>query len=102
MSNALLATLWGWIAGSSLLLGAFFGYQFNLSPRIISAVMAFGSGVLVSALSFELMDEAFKIGGIFFTGAGFIFGALVYTLATKVVNKKGAKHRKRSGEKQTS
>ena|SRR6187200_2504277 len=27
------------------------------SDRVIAAVMAFGSGVLISALSFELMDE---------------------------------------------
>jgi zinc transporter, ZIP family len=26
-------------------------------------VMAFGSGVLISALSFDLMDEAYKRGG---------------------------------------
>jgi ZIP family zinc transporter len=97
MSQALLAALWGWLAGSSLLIGAFVGYHFNLGEKIPSLVMAFGSGVLVSALSFELMDEAFKVGGIYSTGFGFLAGSIVYTTANRVVNKKGALHRKRSG-----
>ncbi|MEJ7700320.1 MAG: hypothetical protein WKF71_11835 [Pyrinomonadaceae bacterium] len=64
--------------------------------------MAFGSGVLISALSFELMDEAYKRGGFDSTAIGFVGGAAVYTAANWLVNKKGAKHRKRSGEQQPS
>ena len=43
--------------------------------------MAFGSGVLISALSFELMDEAFRRGGLWPTAVGFLGGATVYTFA---------------------
>jgi len=100
MSQALVAALWGWLAGSSLLIGAFLGYHFNLGEKIPSLVMAFGSGVLVSALSFELMDEAFMVGGIYSTGTGFLVGSIVYTFATRAVNRKGAIHRKRSGKNQ--
>ncbi|MDQ3179605.1 MAG: ZIP family zinc transporter, partial [Acidobacteriota bacterium] len=63
---------------------------------------AFGSGVLISALSFELMDEAYKLGGFDSTAIGFVGGAAVFTAANWLVNKKGAKHRKRSGEQQSS
>ncbi|HET7899090.1 MAG TPA: ZIP family zinc transporter, partial [Flavisolibacter sp.] len=66
------------------------------------AVMSFGSGVLISALSFELMDEAYKRGGFDSTAIGFVSGALVYTVANIVLAKKGARHRKRSGGKQPS
>ena len=64
--------------------------------------MAFGSGVLISALSFELMDEAYKTGGFDSTAAGFVGGAAIYTLAGWLLAKRGAQHRKRSGGKQPS
>jgi ZIP family zinc transporter len=90
------SALWGWFAGSSLLLGAAGGYYFNFSKRFISAVMAFGSGVLMSALAFELMDESFKLGGSIWSSIGFVVGALLYTFAAIYLNKRGARHRKRS------
>ena len=52
------AALWGLVAGSALLLGAAAGYFARVPQRLIAAVMAFGGGVLISALSFDLMDEA--------------------------------------------
>ena len=58
--------------------------------------MAFGSGVLISALSFELMDDAFKKGGFDSTALGFLSGAALFTFANIVLSKRGAKHRKRS------
>src|SRR4051794_7146550 len=75
------AGLWGLLAGSALLLGAAIGFLVRVPPRLASAIMAFGSGVLISALSFELMDVAFRQGGIASTGAGFLGGAVVYTAA---------------------
>ena len=56
------AGLWGWLAGGALLIGALLGYYLSIPARLIAAVMAFGSGVLISALSFELMDEAYVNG----------------------------------------
>jgi len=96
------AGFWGLVAGGALLLGAAIGYWINVPQRVIAAIMAFGSGVLISALSFELMDEAFKQGGFNSTAAGFLGGALVYTLANRVLTAYGAKHRKRSGDQQPS
>lgn len=96
------AGFWGLVAGSALIIGALIGFYFNLPKRLIAAIMAFGSGVLISALSFELMDEAYKLGGFDSTAIGFIGGAVVFTAANWYVNKKGAKHRKRSGEQQSS
>jgi len=59
----LAAGLWGLLAGSALLVGAAIGYFARVPTRLIAAIMAFGSGVLISALSFDLMDEAYKRGG---------------------------------------
>ncbi len=88
---------WGLLAGAALLLGAAVGYWIKVSQRLIAAIMAFGSGVLISALSFELMDEAFAQGGFQSTAIGFLGGALVYTAANRVLTAHGAKLRKRSG-----
>jgi ZIP family zinc transporter len=64
--------------------------------------MAFGAGVLISALAFELMDEAYRRGGFDSTAIGFIGGAAVYTAANWYLAHQGAKHRKRSGKQQPS
>ena len=63
--------------------------------------MAFGSGVLISALSFELMEEAYRRGGFVSTAIGFLGGAAVYTAANWLLSRQGAKHRKRSGKQPT-
>ena len=102
MSASLYAGLWGLLAGSALLLGAAVGYWVRLPKRLIAAIMAFGSGTLISALSFELMDEAYRRGGFDSSAIGFLAGAAVYTIANVLLDKSGAKHRKRSAGKQPS
>jgi zinc transporter, ZIP family len=97
MPLSIQAGLWGLLSGSALVLGALIGYFIKLPQRAIAAVMAFGAGVLISALSFDLMDEAYRQGGIGSTSLGFLAGAAVYTGANIFVSRRGAKHRKRSG-----
>lgn len=96
------AGFWGLLAGSALLVGAAFGYFAPVPQKIIAWIMAFGSGVLISALSFDLMDEALKRGGFTSTAIGFLGGAAVYTAANWYLSRHGAKHRKRSDGKQPS
>jgi ZIP family zinc transporter len=91
------AAAWGLVAGAALVLGAAAGFWLPVSQRMIAAVMAFGAGVLISALSFELMDEAYARGGFGSTAAGFLAGAAIYTGANRVLAARGARHRKRSG-----
>lgn len=90
---------WGLLAGSALLLGAWIGWHVRVPQRVVAAVMAFGSGVLISALSFEMMDEAIRTGGLPATSAGFLGGAAIYTGANWLLARRGARHRKRSGER---
>ena len=42
--------LYAFLAGFSLILGVILGTTFKFSQRIIAAIMAFGSGVLICAL----------------------------------------------------
>lgn len=97
MPIALQAGFWGLVGGSALLLGAGIAYFVSLPQRLIAAVMAIGSGVLISAVAFDLMDEAYQRGGFDSTALGFLGGAAVYTAANVVVSRAGARHRKRSG-----
>lgn len=96
------AGFWGLLAGFALVLGALIGYLARIPQRVIAGVMAFGGGVLISALAFDLMDEAYKTGGFASTAVGFLAGAAVYTGANLLLSRRGAKHRKRSGEQQAS
>ena len=86
------AAFWGLVSGSALLLGAVIAYFKKVPKPIIAIIMAFGSGVLISALAFELMDEAYKRGGFHATAIGFVMGAVIYTVANYLVSKRGAKH----------
>lgn len=96
------ATFWGLVSGSALLMGALIGYFKHVSQKTIGMIMSFGSGVLISALAFELMDEAYASGGFGAAALGFLAGAFIYTFANYLLNKQGAKHRKRSGQQQPS
>jgi zinc transporter, ZIP family len=96
------AGLWGLLGGSAVLMGALLGFFLPVRRQIIAAVMAFGAGVLISALAFDLMDESFQRGGFTATAVGFLIGGAVYTAANVELAKRGARHRKRSGGQQPS
>lgn len=100
--QALQAGLWGLLAGGALVLGAAIAWFFHVPQRLIAGVMAFGAGVLISALAFELMDEAYRKGGFDSTAIGFVGGAVVYTAVNWWLSTRGAKHRKRSQGQQPS
>lgn len=96
------AGAWGLVAGSALVLGAVLGLAVDVPQRVIAGVMAFGAGVLISALSFDLVDEAERSGGLLPTAAGALCGALAYVGANLALARRGAAHRKRSQDQQPS
>jgi len=100
MPTWLEAGLWGLLAGGALLIGALIAFFVEVPLRLTASIMAFGSGVLISALSFNLMDEAYHRGGLTSTALGFILGALLFTGINYLLSLNGAKHRKRSGNQQ--
>ena len=93
---------WGLLAGSALVVGALVAWFLDVPRMVTASVMAFGSGVLISALSFDLVDDAEKSGGLVPTAIGFLGGAVVYVLLNVALARRGARHRKRSGEEQAS
>jgi ZIP family zinc transporter len=86
---------WGAFAASSLLIGGLIALWFRISLRWIGLIMAFGSGVLISAVSFELMQESFELAGgggrVVF---GLISGCLVFFVGNELIGRMGGADRK--------
>lgn len=82
------AAIWGAVAASTLLIGALIGLARPPKPHVLGAVMAFGAGVLLSAVSFELVDEAIETaGGLHGMILGFFGGAIVFTLGDVLIDR---------------
>lgn len=67
------AWVWGLVAGSSFVIGGLVALYRQPTGRVLGVVMGFGSGALISAVSYELVDEAGQIAG----GSGRVAGGLV-------------------------
>jgi ZIP family zinc transporter len=102
MPTWLEAGLWGLLGGGALVIGALIAWFLRVPDAVVASVMAFGSGVLISAVAFDLMAEAARTGGLAATALGFLGGALAYLAANVLLARRGARHRKRSGDQQPS
>ena len=98
----LLAAWWGFVGGAALVLGAVIALRFPVSQRAIGLIMAFGAGVLISAVAFELTFESFNVGGSDATALGLAAGALCFFFGDRIIDRRGGDNRKRSGGQQTS
>ena len=83
------AAFWGLVGGLALVAGAGFALVRGMSERSVAYVMAFGAGVLVSAISFDLTEEALEIGGGGAAALGLLAGALVYFAGNRVLERRG-------------
>lgn len=82
-NTTLQAGLWGWLAASSLLLGAAIGLLVRLPRKAVASIMAYGSGVLIAAICFEQLPDALRMGGHLATLGGMFCGGLVFVLASR-------------------
>lgn len=88
------AFLWGLVATASLVVGGAIASRVNLSNRVLGIIMAFGAGTLISAISYELIFEAVKLGrGTGFPAVGLFAGALTFFFSDKLIEKFGARKR---------
>jgi ZIP family zinc transporter len=69
---------WGALAASSLIVGALLGIARRWPPRLVGAVLAFGAGALISAVSFDLVEEGSQLGDPGTVGIGLAIGAFTY------------------------
>ena len=90
------AAMWGGISGSAVLLGALLALYLKIPKKYIGWIMAFGTGVLIGAATYELLGESADKSGLTPTIIGFLAGALVFTLFDGFISRKGGAGRKRS------
>ncbi|MGI8929550.1 MAG: ZIP family metal transporter [Candidatus Limnocylindrales bacterium] len=70
---------WGLFAASSLVLGAILSFTGWIRARPLRLVTAFGAGVLISAVAYDLVEEAvLKSAAGVSVAAGFVLGSLVF------------------------
>ncbi|MBP6183159.1 MAG: hypothetical protein KA461_14510, partial [Flavobacterium sp.] len=97
------AFLWGLLATSSLILGGIIAIRFTLSNRTIGIIMGFGAGTLISAISYELIFEAVKMGrGTGFPAIGLFVGAATFFFSDKFIGNYGASNRLKVGASKSS
>jgi zinc transporter, ZIP family len=86
------ALFWGLVASSSLVLGGLVGLYVRMSPRWIGVIMAFGAGVLISAVAYELVGEAVDTsaggGGV---ALGLFGGALTFFAGDLLIERVGGR-----------
>jgi ZIP family zinc transporter len=86
---------WGTLAASSLVIGALIALRFQISLRVIGLIMAFGAGVLISAVSFDLVEEAVeKSSGNGWVVAGLFAGCGVFFGGDWLIDRMGGSDRK--------
>ena len=84
----------GILSAASLPIGALLGIYFPPRKRVVAALMAFGAGCLLCALTLELVAPAFKHAGFYPLATGAIIGGLLFVSLNKILNGQGAFLRK--------
>jgi ZIP family zinc transporter len=86
---------WGILAASSLVIGALIALRFTLSSRVIGLILGFGGGVLMSAVAFDLVQEAsdtsIEIEALI---GGLLSGCLVFFVGDLLIDRAGGSERK--------
>jgi zinc transporter, ZIP family len=81
---------WGALSASSLVIGALLGLKGRWPDVRVGLVLAFGAGALISAVSFELVEEGQRVGAAGWVGVGLGAGALAYFLADRALDRNGS------------
>lgn len=88
------ALFWGTFAASATLFGSVLALKFSIPSRIIGYVMALGTGALIGATTYELLQESLKISGFIEVAIGFLGGSLLFTILDYLISHKGGHQRK--------
>jgi zinc transporter, ZIP family len=89
---------WGLLAASSLIAGGLLTFWIKISYRMLGLIMAFGAGVLISAVAFELAHEAIILSeGSGMATLGLFTGALTFFAGDLLIDRMGGKKRKAIG-----
>ena len=88
------AAAWGLLGASSLLVGALIGTGRRAIPtRALGLILGFGAGTLLSAVAFELTEDAYNLGGADAVALGLAAGAMAYFVGDQAIERRGGEHR---------
>ena len=76
------------VASGGLLLGTVVGAVWDAPQRVVAALLAFASGALLSAMAFELFEEAEHQAGLLLAAGALVAGAAVFIGATLLLQRK--------------
>jgi zinc transporter, ZIP family len=76
-------------AGGTSFLGVYIGKRMRFTEHHVLTLTAFGAGILIAAAVFEMVIEAEKNIGITLTLIAFLAGAVLFTIADMIAEKKG-------------
>ena len=89
------ALFWGLLASSSLIIGGVIALRVDVGRRPLGLIMGFGSGVLISAVSYELVQEASDTsagsGGV---ALGLLAGCATFFVGDTLIDRMGGDERK--------
>lgn len=91
------ALVMGLIASSAFPIGVAIGLLVRIPRRVLAGIIAFGAGVLVVALTSELMAEATEEGHIWWAIAGLLSGCLIYVVIDQGLERAAQESPKRQG-----
>lgn len=91
--------MFGFIASSPLLIGCILSLYFKLPQKLITTIMAFGSGVLIATLAFSILVEAFEVThALPATLLGLILGGISYAIANAILERKSKSKSSKGGD----
>ncbi|MDE5416348.1 ZIP family metal transporter [Alkalihalobacterium chitinilyticum] len=93
------ALFWGTLAASATLFGALLALKFSIPKRIIGYIMALGTGALIGATTYELLEESLEISGFTEVAIGFLGGALLFTILDYFISHKGGGQERKGSER---
>lgn len=85
------ALIFGILGSSALVIGGALGSRWAAPPQISGVLLAFASGTLLSALSFELFPEAVHLGGLWPAATGLILGGATFVIINTYVDSRVAR-----------
>jgi ZIP family zinc transporter len=88
------ALIVGLVASSSLLIGAVIAIFHQVQERTLGLVMAFGAGVLISAVAYNLVADALEFAGGGSIVIGLFSGAAAFFIGDLLIDRKGGSGRK--------
>jgi len=84
----LTSILFGLAASSALVIGAIAGSFWDPSKAVTGTLLAFASGALISALAFELFEQAYELGGAARSGLALLAGAAAFVAADSALDRR--------------